>query len=70
MAQMKSLQMQLAGPTGASDPKKLEELLQKMGAGKAPGGPQPVPAPQEAPPENGQAPQAPQEAPTPAGSAP
>ena len=67
MDQMKSLQMQLAGPNGKIDPKKLEELLQKMGAGKAPAGSPPVPAPQEAPPEDSPGPQ---EAPTPAGSAP
>lgn len=60
------LQTQLAGANGKIDPQKLQELLQKMGAGKggpAPGAPVPGP---EAPPS----PEAPAETPSPAGSAP
>lgn len=66
-AELERLQAELQGSNGKIDPQKLQELLKKMGEGKAPGG-APVPAP-GAPTEAPESP-APAETPNPAGSAP
>ncbi|HET9934579.1 MAG TPA: tetratricopeptide repeat protein [Polyangiaceae bacterium] len=63
--ELNRLQAELAGANGKIDPQKLQELLKKMGGGKAPGAPA---APVEAP--GTPAPEGPSETPNPAGSAP
>ena len=65
-AELDRLQAELQGSNGKIDPQKLQELLKKMGGGKAPGAPVPSP---EAPTETPESP-APAETPNPAGSAP